>query len=138
MNKRQYAKKHGFDSYEEMAMAQGPLSHAEYHPPSIEYIVPESKHKYQTDFKIGNVYIECKGFLRGSSDKNKYVHIARSLEAQGCKLVFLMDNPEKKMSGAKKRKDGTYLTHRDWLDKSGIPCYAFNEINRLLEDINDS
>ena len=136
MNKRKQAKKAGYDSHDERMFAEGPLSHAEYHPESIEYIVPEKTHKYQTDFKIGNTYIELKGFLR-PGDKNKYIHIARSLEQQGCKLVFLMSNPEKKMSGAKKRKDGTYMTHKEWLTKQDIPCYAFNEISKLLEDIGE-
>lgn len=131
-SKKATAKKLGFDSPFEMDLANSVLRNAEYHPDKIEYTMPETHHTYTTDFRLGPYFIEVKGFLR-REDKKKYVAIANNIEQRGYKLIFVMKNPEKKMAGSRKRKDGTYLSHKEWLEKNGVMCYNPDELEQLLK-----
>lgn len=93
-----------------------------YEPTSIPYW---SAHTYTPDFvsPSGRYWFELKGFFRRGEPK-KYVDVSRQLHFDRPddinhvpKLVFVFMNPDKKMPGARRRKDGTYYTMKDWADK---------------------
>lgn len=132
MGKRSEAKKHGFDSWTELDLARNELAGLEYHPDPIQFTIPASTHKYTPDFKHGKYLIEVKGFIR-STDKRMYRCIAESAREQGYEFVFLFEKPQKPMTGAKKRKDGTKLTHAEWSGKVGIAWYSRDTIKEILE-----
>jgi len=125
--KRKAARKAGFDSHLERKLGEGVLKDIEYHPDPISYTVPAT---YTADFKYGNILIEVKGFLRVGQPK-MYRCIAEKCEELGFEFVFLFENPEKKMVGARKRKDGTVLTLGEWADKVGIRWFTEDTIHQL-------
>ena len=91
----------------------------EYEPKrcKLEYYRP---HVYQTDFvdpEEPNVYYEAKGYFR-SGEARKYVMIQE--QHPDIEIIFIFQNPFNKMPGAKKRKDGTFLTMAEWADKHGF------------------
>lgn len=84
---------------------------------------------YQPDFTFKNkewLLIETKGFFR-EGDAAKYKAIA---ETPGVELVFLFSNPEKKYGQV--RKDGSYMTYRDWCNRYGILCYSVHSIPEIV------
>lgn len=97
----------------------------------VEYIIP---HTYTPDFIGGNTLIETKGRFRESSEARKYKHIRDSLEGTGKELVFVFYNPDTPMPHAKKRKDGTKLTHGEWADKNGFKWFTELNIGEYLND----
>jgi len=131
VSKRSKARKAGYDSGTEKELAENELKSAIYHPDPIHYTIPASAHKYTPDFQVGNILVEVKGFLR-AGQQNMYKHIARSCEEQGYEFVFLFPNPDKKMPGARKRKNGTWLTLGEWSCKVGITFYTRETIKEIL------
>lgn len=101
------------------------LKGCNYHTERLPYV----QHKnYEPDFiykdKSGfTYYIEAKGWFRDSAEARKYVDVLACLP-DNSKLVFIFQNPNKKMPGAKRRKDGTYRTMKEWAMKYGIEYYT--------------
>lgn len=83
----------------------------------LRYTVP---HVYQVDFidpTEPNIYYEAKGYFR-NGEARKYIMIQQ--QNPDIELVFLFQNPFTKMPGAKRRKDGTFLTMAEWADREGF------------------
>lgn len=95
----------------------------------IEYVIP---HKYTPDFVHGEVLIESKGRFRESSEARKYKHIRDALLPLKKELVFVFYNPATPMPHAKKRKDGTKLTHGEWADKNGFRWFTEHTVKDAL------
>lgn len=78
------------------------------------------EHTYQVDFvqpDEQNIYYEAKGYFR-SGEARKYVEIQE--QHPDIEIVFIFQNPFNKMPGARRRKDGTFLTMAEWADKHGF------------------
>ncbi|QEG09194.1 endonuclease I [Vibrio phage Phriendly] len=104
------------------------LAGCEYHPAKIDYVVP---HKYEPDFRAGNILIECKGRFRDSTEARKYIFIREALPLEK-ELVFLFYNPETPMPFAKKRKDGTKQSHKEWAEKHNFKWYTKETIKEII------
>lgn len=77
----------------------------------IEYIKPETKHKYTPDFPFDNIIIETKGrFL--SDDRKKHLLIKKQHPELDIRFVF--SNSKTKIS----KKSNT--TYADWCNKYGF------------------
>lgn len=78
----------------------------------LPYIVPASKHKYVTDFCIGeNSYIEVKGRLT-AADRKKYI-LVRDQHPE-ITLRFFFDKSDNKLY------KGSPTTYAAWADKEGF------------------
>lgn len=95
----------------------------------IDYVIP---HKYTPDFVCGKTLIESKGRFRESSEARKYKYIRDALRPLGQELVFVFYNPDTPMPHAKKRKDGTKLTHGEWADKNDFRWFTEHTIKDAL------
>jgi hypothetical protein len=109
-----------YDSKLEQVMHEGVLSEFQHHPAKIGYVVP---HMYNPDFQLDNILIETKGFFSDSAEASKYKWIREHLD-EGQELVFIFEKPDAKLSYAKKRKDGTKMTHKEWATKNGFRAYG--------------
>lgn len=101
------------------------LKGCSYHTERLPYV--QHKH-YEPDFIHKGAdgttyYIEAKGWFRDSAEARKYVDVLDCLPPKS-QLVFIFQNPMKKMPGAKRRKDGTYRTMKEWAVKYGIEYYT--------------
>lgn len=130
MKKRWYKKREaelkgtGYDSLFEKRMHETVLKDTEFHPKeTYSYSVP---HTYECDFKYekdGKVYLlETKGRFRDSADARRYLFIRESLP-ENHELIFIMEKPNTRFPFARKRKDGTYATHEEYLEKHGFRVY---------------
>ena len=83
----------------------------------LNYDIP---HVYQVDFVDPcepNIYYEAKGYFRpGEGRKYKMIQACNP----GIEIIFIFQNPFNKMCGAKRRKDGTFLTMAEWAEKGGF------------------
>lgn len=85
---------------------------AQYEVDKLEYIVPASKHKYLTDFKLSDtVYIEVKGRLLPSERKK---HLLLKEQHPDIKVHFFFDKASNKIY------KGSPTTYADWCDKHGF------------------
>lgn len=114
----------GYDSLLEKKMHETVLSDCEFHPKTkYHYSVP---HTYEVDFryeKDGKVFLlETKGRFRDSAEARKYQFIREYLP-DNHELVFIMEKRNTKFPFAKKRKDGTYMTHEEYLEKHGFRVF---------------
>lgn len=98
------------------------LPTVQYETNKLEYIVPASKHKYLTDFKLAeNSYIEVKGRLT-ASDRKKYI-LVRDQHPEII-LRFFFDKSDNKLY---KGSPTTYsawceANNFEWTDlKKGLP-----------------
>lgn len=83
----------------------------------LKYKIP---HVYQVDFvdpEEPNIYYEAKGYFRPGEGR-KYKAIQE--QNPDIEVVFIFQQPLNKMSGAKRRKDGTTMTMAEWADKGGF------------------
>lgn len=121
-----------YDSNLELVLHEGCLSQCDYHTDKIAYTVD---HMYNPDFIYptdkGTIYIEVKGFFQDSSECAKYKWIREAL-AEGDELVFVFERPNSKLPWAKKRKDGSFLTHQEWATLNNFRSYG-QEVT--MEDI---
>lgn len=127
------------DSKWEAKLRDGVLSSCEHHPDEeIPYSMP---HHYEPDFvytsqtrggQLRSVYIEAKGRFIESSEARKYLYIRDVLVARGCEFIFLFYNPENSMPQAKRRKDGTKRTMREWADSNNFKWYTEQTIGEAL------
>lgn len=114
-SKKAVAAKYGFRSGLEMEIDNTLKEHGidgEYEQHIIEYVKPETKHKYHPDFKLPNgIFVETKGrFL--TDDRKKHLLIrAQSPELD---IRFLFQNSKSKIS------KGSKTTYADWCIKYGF------------------
>jgi hypothetical protein len=109
------AAKYGFRSGLEMTIDESLKQQGidgEYEKHIIEYIKPETKHKYKPDFKLPNgIYVETKGrFL--ADDRKKHLLIKQ--QRPELDIRFLFQNSKTKISKASK------TTYADWCVKHGF------------------
>lgn len=132
--RRRYVPKRpkGYDSFFEKELHEGVLSTLKHHPDRITYTQTKT---YEPDFlyKVGKVtiLIEAKGRFRDTAEARKYVDIRDCLEPNQ-ELVFVFMKPETPMPHAKKRKDGTKYTHREWAEKNNFRWYTKETIKDLI------
>ena len=96
-------------------------------------IVYWSRHTYTPDFVTpsGRHWFELKGFFRNSGEARKYVDVSKQLHLPGTPvLIFVFMDPDKKMPGARRRKDGTIYTMKDWADKNGFKWCTIDTIKK--------
>jgi hypothetical protein len=85
---------------------------AEYESNKLEYIVPASKHKYLTDFKLRDgVFIEVKGRLL-ASERKKYILVQE--QNPDITLLFFFDKANNKIY------KGSPTTYAEWAEKHGF------------------
>jgi len=98
-----------------------------YEPVKITY-ERHSTHTYTPDFvsASGKFLIELKGRFRTTAEARKYLYIVRSLwltfdiSKGDRELCFIFMNPKVAMPGARRRKDGTKLSHGEWAERHGF------------------
>lgn len=83
----------------------------EYEPCKLPYTVTRN---YIPDLKIGDIYVEVKGYFRQDAQRKM-----RSVKEQHPELDirFLFQRASSTLQGAKKRKDGTKMTCAEWAEK---------------------
>lgn len=111
MKRRKQIQRHNYKSNfeNEIALKYPQLAYEE---DILHYIVPETKRKYVTDWKIrDNVYIESKGKLT-AEDRKKLLLVKE--QHPEIKLYILFQNASNKIT---KRSKTTYA---DWCNKNGI------------------
>jgi len=99
----------------------------------VPYVVEKN---YIPDFirEIDGVryLLEAKGRFWDHAEYSKYVHIAKCLP-EGVELIFVFQDPDKPMPGAKKRADGTKLSHGEWATKRGFRWFTENTLPRKFK-----
>ena len=114
-SKKAVAAKYGFRSGLEMdidASLKNQGIDGEYEQHIIEFIKPETKHKYHPDFKLPNgIFVETKGrFL--VDDRKKHILIKKQYPELD--IRFLFQNSKTKIS------KGSKTSYADWCDKHGF------------------
>lgn len=71
-------------------------------------------YEYKPDFKIGDIFIECKGVL-DAIERRKLLAIKRCNPDIDLRIWFMRDNW---ITKAKKSK------YSDWAKKNGFPCHV--------------
>ena len=97
----------------------------EYEPSDkvIEYVKPETTHKYTTDFVVGDTYFECKGYL--DSEARKKMELIKKQHPDK-RIVMIFMNPKLKIN---KRYKTTYA---DWCVKKGFEYCTIDGIQEIL------
>jgi hypothetical protein len=117
----------GYDSWFEYDLCHA-LTECKYHTEKIEYVTVS---RYEPDFVFHNgkykVYIEAKGRFRTRGEARKYVSVKAGLNKYET-LVFIFQNPNTAMPGARKRQDGTRLTMAEWAEKNGFNWYTMDTV----------
>jgi len=133
--KKRYFKKRdkglpkGYDSKLEYDLHQNELKDYEHHPDKLHYTV---SHTYEPDFvSNSNPYllIEVKGRFRDNTEASKYKWI------RDCnpdyEIVFVFEKPDTPFPFAKKRKDGTKMTHAEWAEKNNFRWFTRDTMGEL-------
>ena len=111
-----------YDSKFEKDLDETLLADAFYHSREhhVSYTIP---HHYEPDWTYivdGKIYyIEAKGRFQDNNEARKYLCIREALR-ENEELVFIMYKANTRYPFAKRRKDGTYATHEEWLEKHGF------------------
>ena len=101
----------------------------DYEITKIDYIVPESKHKYLVDWTLPNgALIETKGYLSDHTERTKYILLKQQHPDMNLKFVFA--NPNKKCGGMK-------MTHGEWATKHGFDWCSITDHEKIKEWCND-
>ena len=121
-SKKAVEAKYGFRSGLEMTINESLKERGidgEYEQHIIEYVKPETHHKYHPDFKLPNgIFVETKGrFL--ADDRKKHILIKK--QHPELDIRFLFQNSKTKIS------KGSKTTYGMWCDKHGF-VYADKEI----------
>lgn len=84
----------------------------EYEQHVIEYVIPQSNHKYKPDFRLpNNIFIETKGrFLK--EDREKHILIKNQHPHLDIRFVFTYPNS--------RIYKGSKTTYAQWCDKHGF------------------
>lgn len=93
----------------------------EYEPHTLSYNVERS---YVPDLKIGDIYVELKGYFRQDAQRKM-----KAVKAQhpDLDIRFLFQRANSPIQGAKVRKDGSKMTCSEWADRYGF-IWAEGEI----------
>jgi hypothetical protein len=67
-----------------------------------------------------------------SSVASKYIWVRKVLP-KDTELVFLFMKPDCSMPNAKKRKDGTRMSHREWAEKNNFRWFTEHTIKEILK-----
>ena len=115
INKKQAAKIHGYRSGLELDLAEALKVKGidgEYEQHVIQFVKPESKHKYHPDFRLPNgIYIEGKGRFV-AADRKK--HLLIKAQHPELDIRFIFQNSNTRISKASK------TTYADWCNKYGF------------------
>ena len=123
----------GADSKWEAKLRDGVLADCKHHPGHhIQYSIP---HHYEPDFLYkDSIFIEAKGRFVDSAEARKYVYIKPEIEKLGMTFVFLFYKPDTPMPQAKRRKDGSKRTMREWADEHGFRWYTEDTIKEVISE----
>lgn len=114
----------GYDSKFESDLHRTILSSWALHPLSVSYTVPK---RYFPDFVKEvdgkKIFLEVKGRFWDSTEYSKYIHVRESLP-EDCEIVFLFYEPNAPMPRAKKRRDGSKRTHKDWAEENNFRWFS--------------
>lgn len=119
----------GYDSILEKHLHETVLSSCEFHPRDklVSYSVT---HTYEPDFIFQRddreFLIEVKGRFTEAAEARKYLFIREFLRPDQ-ELVFILQKANTRFPFARKRKDGTYQTHEEWLEKNGFRYWVQTE-----------
>ncbi len=112
---RAVAQKYGFRSGLEQQISESLNSQGidgEYEKHIINYVQPETKHKYHPDFKLPNgIYVETKGRLV-CADRRKHILIKTQHPELDIRILFQNSNA--------KISKGSKTTYADWCNKNNI------------------
>lgn len=87
----------------------------EYETLVVDYVVPESTHKYKPDFILPNgIIVECKGRFT-PQDRKKMSLVIEQNPDKDIRLLFMLDNTLSKSSRT---------TYSSWCEKRGIKCHV--------------
>lgn len=109
-----------YDSKLEETLHKTILKDWKHHSDLIPYC---SWHTYEPDFEKDNYLVEVKGRFRDRKEATKYTWIAASLPSTK-ELVFIFQDANKPMPGARRRKNGTKQTHGEWAEKNNFKYYC--------------
>lgn len=82
----------------------------EYETVTLEYTTPPVNHKYVPDFKIGNIFVEFKGWFK-PEDRAKMLYVIKQHPELDIRMLFMKDCKLYKDSDTK---------YSDWCNKYGI------------------
>ena len=88
----------------------------EYESEKLDYVLEA---RYIPDFKVGDIYLECKGYFK-ATDRRKMLAVKRCNPDLDIRLVF--QAPYNKIS---KRSKTTYAM---WAERNGFPWCAYYAI----------
>ena len=94
----------------------------EFEPHSLTYSVTRD---YIPDLLIGEMYIEIKGYFRQDAQRKMRAVKKQHPEKD---IRFLFQRADATIQGAKKRKDGTKMTCREWAERYGFQYAQGEEI----------
>jgi len=114
----------GYDSKWESQLHKSILKNWDLHSEKVPYIV---EHTYNPDFiRVVNgrkILLESKGRFWDHAEYSKYIWITKVLP-EDTELVFLFASPFAPMPQARRRKNGTKLSHSEWADKNKILWFS--------------
>ena len=113
-----------YKSWLEFNLHNNILSHLDYEGKTVLYDIVLKNRKYTPDFSNGDICLEAKGCFRDTHEAQKYVHLQRC----GYDIRFIFQNPNRNLPWARKRKDGSRLTHAEWAEKNGFLWCGMNSI----------
>lgn len=118
----------GYDSWFEFELHQKQLKACKCHTETVEYVQVKTYHPdfiyVDTSRKGGfKIFIEAKGRFRDRGEARKYVDVKQGLKKNE-ELVFIFYNSDTPMPGARKRSDGTRLTHGGWAILNGFRYFT--------------
>lgn len=122
----------GYDSWFEYELHQKLLKGCKCHSETLEYTQVKIYHPdfiYSDSSTKGGykVYIEAKGRFRDRGEARKYIDVKKALKKNE-ELVFIFYNAQTPMPNAKKRIDGTKLTHGEWAFINGFRYFTEDSI----------
>lgn len=92
-----------------------------YEGTTLEYIVPESTHRYVVDFDINGLIVETKGRLTGE-DRKKMLLVQKQHPLKH--IVFIFSNSNKKLYKNSK------TSYREWAEKHGFSSMSLKEFEQ--------
>lgn len=118
----------GYDSWFEYELHQKLLRGCKCHTETVEYVQVKTYHPdfiYVDSMTKGGwkVYIEAKGRFRDRGEARKYIDVKQGLKKNE-ELAFVFWNAQTPMPGARRRTDGTKLTHGEWASLNGFRYFT--------------
>ena len=85
-----------------------------YEPEKLAYYV---ERHYSPDLAVGTMIVELKGYFRQDAQRKMKAVKAQHPELD---IRFVFQNASATVQGAKKRKDGSKMTCKEWADRNGF------------------